>query len=64
MATGNEAPAIRAAGIGKSFPGVTALADIQNGMVLLDINPFVQQIVRGAAVLIAVLISQARGTWK
>jgi ribose/xylose/arabinose/galactoside ABC-type transport system permease subunit len=47
-----------------TFLGVMFVALLQNGMVLLDINPFVQQIVRGAAVLIAVLISQARGTWK
>ncbi len=40
--------------------GVLFIAELANGMVLLGVNPYAQNVVRGAIVLIAVLISTVR----
>jgi simple sugar transport system permease protein len=37
--------------------GVLFIAALLNGMVLLDVNPYAQQVVRGAVVLVAVLVN-------
>lgn len=37
--------------------GVVFIAALLNGMVLLDVNPYAQQVVRGAVVLVAVLVN-------
>ena len=37
--------------------GVLFIAALLNGMVLLGVNPYAQQVVRGAVVLIAVVVN-------
>ncbi|HVK23129.1 MAG TPA: ABC transporter permease [Actinokineospora sp.] len=73
IANGLEFDAIAAAIIGGSalsggkgtvigtLLGVLFIAILLNGMVLLGVNPYAQQIVRGAVVLIAVLVNVWRG---
>lgn len=41
--------------------GVVFIAALLNGMVLLGVNPYAQQVVRGAVVLLAVLVNVWRG---
>lgn len=44
-----------------TFLGVLFIGLLNNGMVLMGVNPYVQDVARGAIVLIAVIISVARG---
>lgn len=43
--------------IGGTVIGVLFIAALINGMVLLNVNPYAQQVVRGAVVLLAVLVN-------
>jgi len=43
--------------IGGTVIGVLFIAALVNGMVLLNVNPYAQQVVRGAVVLLAVLVN-------
>jgi simple sugar transport system permease protein len=47
-------------GVGGTLLGVLFIAVLSNGMVLLGVNPYAQNVVRGAVVLVAVLISTVR----
>ena len=43
-----------------TFLGVLFIGLLSNGMVLMGINPFAQEVIRGLIILVAVLISVAR----
>jgi simple sugar transport system permease protein len=47
-------------GVGGTLIGVLFIAVLSNGMVLLGVNPYAQNVVRGIIVLVAVLISTVR----
>ena len=51
-----RSPAARAPSSGTAI-GVLFIAALLNGMVLLGVNPYAQQVVRGAVVLIAVVVN-------
>jgi len=43
--------------------GVMVITLIGNGLVLLGINPFIQDVVRGAIIVVAVLLNMMAGDW-